>query len=231
MLKKSLSALVAIFLGCFGIKAQTKTTPTNSKPTPAVTEGVKNNAISAAPPADTAKKTTTSFFPSLTHTLGKALESFMPLQFKYAIMLNEAVEKVTNVLLYKNIDDWYGTRYRFGGTSERGIDCSAFMQVLANYSFGWVLPRTAREQFYSMMRINKEELKEGDFVFFNTRGGVSHVGMYLQNNKFVHAASSNGVMISDLNDKYWSNKFLGARRVLQAAAASIYDPASRYNQP
>ncbi|HMP93991.1 MAG TPA: NlpC/P60 family protein, partial [Phnomibacter sp.] len=140
----------------------------------------------------------------LRKTLGAALETFMPFQFKYAILLNESVEKVTNVVLYKTIDDWYGTRYRYGGTTSKGIDCSAFMQVLSNYAFGWMLPRTAREQYYAMEPIKKDELKEGDFVFFNTRGGISHVGMYLQNHKFVHSSSSDGVCIGDLNSKYWS---------------------------
>lgn len=147
--------------------------------------------------------------------LDAALETFMPFQFKYSILLNESVEKLTNVLLYKTIDDWYGTRYRYGGTTIKGIDCSAFMQVLAGYAFGWMLPRTAREQYASMQRIGRNDLKEGDFVFFNTRGGVSHVGMYLQNDKFVHSSSSQGVSIGDLNDSYWGNRFIGARRAPQ----------------
>jgi lipoprotein Spr len=149
----------------------------------------------------------------LRKTLGLALESFMPFQFKYAVLLNESVEKISNVVLYKTIDQWYGTRYRYGGTSTRGIDCSAFMQVLSGYAFGWMLPRTAREQYRSMSAIRKEDLREGDFVFFNTRGGISHVGMYLQNNKFVHSSSSHGVSIGDLTDKYWSARFIGAKRV------------------
>jgi cell wall-associated NlpC family hydrolase len=140
------------------------------------------------------------------------LETFLPFQFKYAIMLDESVEKLTNVSLYKAIDDWYGTRYRYGGTSHRGIDCSAFMQVLGQYAFGWMLPRTAREQYASMMRISKEDLKEGDLVFFNTTGGVSHVGMYLQNGRFIHSSTSNGVAISSLDDSYWKARFIGARR-------------------
>jgi len=164
---------------------------------------------------DTTRSITASVRESLKQGLDVALETFMPFQFKYAILLNESVEKLTNVLLYKTIDDWYGTRYRFGGTSFRGIDCSAFMQVLASYSFGWMLPRTAREQYASMKRIGRDDLKEGDFVFFNTRGGVSHVGMYLQNDKFVHSSSSHGVSIGDLNDSYWSNRFIGARRASQ----------------
>lgn len=150
---------------------------------------------------------------SFRRTLDAALESFMPFQFKYAILLNETVEKITNVMLYKTIDDWYGTRYRYGGTTEKGIDCSAFMQVLASYSFGWLLPRTAREQYAATSKIPKNDLQEGDFVFFNTTGGVSHVGMYLHNDKFIHSSSSEGVSIGDLNSKYWSARFLGARRL------------------
>jgi lipoprotein Spr len=148
-------------------------------------------------------------------TLGSALETFIPVQFKYAILLNESVEKLSNLVLYKNIDDWYGTRYRYGGSTARGIDCSAFMQVISAYTYGWNLPRTAREQYLNMQGIRKEELQEGDYVFFNTTGGISHVGMYLINNKFIHSSSSQGVSIGDLNSKYWSKRFIGARRMEQ----------------
>ncbi len=175
------------------------------------------NAVSAASPE------TNNSGMNLKESISQALETFMPLQFKYAIMLNESVEKLTNVLLYKNIDSWYGTRYRYGGKSSTGIDCSAFMQVLAQYSFDWTLPRTAREQYASMKSINRAELKEGDFVFFNTTGGISHVGMYLQNDKFIHSSSSQGVVIGDLKSAYWSKRFIGARRV----AENIATPASQ----
>jgi hypothetical protein len=152
----------------------------------------------------------------LRKSLGAALESFMPFQFKYAMLLNESVEKISNVVLYKTIDQWYGTRYRYGGTSTRGIDCSAFMQVLSSYAFGWMLPRTAREQYRSMSAINYNELREGDFVFFNTRRGISHVGMYLRNGRFVHSSSSHGVSIGDLNHPYWRVRFIAAKRVAGA---------------
>ena len=144
------------------------------------------------------------------------LESYLPFQFKYAILMNATVEKLSNLSLYKTIDEWFGTRYRFGGTTRRGIDCSAFMQVIANYAFGWVLPRTAQAQYAQMQPVCQEDVHEGDFVFFHTtRRGVSHVGMYLQNNKFVHSCTSKGVMISDLHDKYWSSRIVGFKRMGQ----------------
>ena len=79
--------------------------------------------------------------------------------------------------------------------------------------YGVVMPRTAREQFNRSSKILRNEIKEGDLVFFNTRGGVSHVGVYLANDYFVHASVSSGVTISNLNDSYYSRKYIGAGRV------------------
>jgi lipoprotein Spr len=143
---------------------------------------------------------------------GSAIETASVLQFKYALLLDTEVESVINLSLFQLIDDWLGTRYRLGGNNKNGIDCSAFMQVMYTGIFGIALPRTAREQYLNTKRISRTELKEGDLLFFNTRGGVSHVGMYLQNNKFVHASSSGGVMISDLYDSYWVKRFIGVGR-------------------
>lgn len=138
------------------------------------------------------------------------------LRTKYAAMLNVLPEAIRNVSLYHFIDQWYGVRYRLGGTTKDGIDCSAFMQKAYEQVFGINLLRTAMEQF-SMARLvwNKEYCKEGDLVFFNIKSSrVSHVGLYLMNNFFVHASSSQGIMISSLDDKYWSKYFTCAGRVL-----------------
>jgi len=141
-----------------------------------------------------------------------SIERASVVQFKYSLLLDIEVELIRNINLFNLIDDWFGTPYRLGGNSKAGIDCSAFMQVLYTGILGITLPRTAREQFNAVRKISRTELQEGDLVFFNTRGGVSHVGYYLQNNKFVHASSSNGVTISDLYDDYWSKRFIGAGR-------------------
>lgn len=219
MLKKTL-LVCGIVGGLFGkLLAQTDKGNATAKPMLGLIEGLpfmsssKTGHSKNTDKADSAQSIKGQLTANLKQSLGVALESFLPFQFKYAILLNESVEKVTNVVLYKTIDDWFGTRYRYGGTTVRGIDCSAFMQVLSRYAFGWMLPRTAHEQYKSMASVAREELREGDFVFFNTQGGISHVGMYLQNNKFVHSSSSQGVSIGDLEDKYWKPRFIGARRV------------------
>lgn len=156
-----------------------------------------------------------SFQTKNTAKYSSSLELYTYTQFKYAIKLDVPVETLQNVNLYNTIDQWLGTRYRLGGTTQRGIDCSAFVQTIMLGVFAVQLPRTAREQFDLSKWVPMTALKEGDLLFFNTIGGVSHVGVYLQNNKFVHASSSGGVMISDLNDSYWTSKLICAGRVLQ----------------
>jgi murein DD-endopeptidase / murein LD-carboxypeptidase len=155
---------------------------------------------------------------NLTSAAGGAIEKASSLQFKFSLLLNTEVELIRNTNLFNLIDEWLGTPYRYGGSNKKGIDCSAFVQLMYAGLFGVALPRTAREQFGATEKISKDELQEGDLVFFNTRGGVSHVGFYLQNNKFVHAASSGGVMVSDLNEEYWDKRFIGVRRHSQISS-------------
>lgn len=147
-----------------------------------------------------------------TSAAGGAIEKASSLQFKFSLLLNTEVELIKNINLFNLIDKWLGTPYRYGGSTKKGIDCSAFVQLMYAGLFGVALPRTAREQFGATDNISKNNLQEGDLVFFNTRGGISHVGFYLQNNKFVHAASSGGVMVSDLSEEYWEKRFIGVRR-------------------
>jgi murein DD-endopeptidase / murein LD-carboxypeptidase len=153
------------------------------------------------------------------------IEKAGAIQLKFALLLDTEVEAVCNTKLFSLVDEWLGTRYRLGGTDKRGIDCSAFMQVLSMGVFGINLPRTAREQFNFANSIETADLKEGDLVFFSTGGVISHVGFYLQNNKFVHASTSEGVMVSDLCDNYWAKKFSGAGRIIASSTArSILKP-------
>jgi len=134
------------------------------------------------------------------------------IQLKYAQILNREVETLTNTSLLSFIDEWWGTKYRFGGTTKKGVDCSSFSGMLMGTVFGFSLPRTAREQYAKCVKLVKDQLTEGDLVFFNTRGGVSHVGVYLGEGKFVHSSSSKGVSVNNLEDSYWKNRFIAGGR-------------------
>lgn len=138
------------------------------------------------------------------------------LQVKYADLMGVVPQAIANLSLYHFIDEWYGVRYRLGGTDKRGIDCSAFVQRLYEGVFGMNLVRTALEQFNSCRMLwDTASLQEGDLVFFRIHSSrISHVGIYLMNNFFVHASSSRGVMISYLGDNYWTRYFAGAGRVM-----------------
>lgn len=145
-----------------------------------------------------------------------AIENSSAVQFKYAQLLDMEVESVTNIKLFSVIDEWWATRYRYGGNSKKGIDCSAFTGTLYTQAFHISLTRTAREQYDQCDKINnRDEMQEGDLVFFNTRGGVSHVGVYLGNSYFVHSSVHGGVTISSLNDDYYNRKFISGGRLPQ----------------
>jgi hypothetical protein len=118
--------------------------------------------------------------------------------------------------LMNSIMEWVGTRYRFGGMSKRGVDCSALMQKFFVSAADIKLPRTARYQHKVGEEIlDMKYLRFGDLVFFNTRRRVrvSHVGMYLGNNLFVHASSRYGVTVSSLESTYYKKRFLGGKRI------------------
>jgi cell wall-associated NlpC family hydrolase len=114
-----------------------------------------------------------------------------------------------------------GSPYRLGGTSpETGLDCSGFVGHVFREAAGVVLPRDSRAISETAQPLAREELRPGDLVFFNTLNrAFSHVGIYLGDDRFVHASSSRtgSVMVSSLNDRYWRGRFDGARRVAPPA--------------
>lgn len=123
---------------------------------------------------------------------------------------------IDKILAMETLMEWLGTRYLFGGTSSRGIDCSAFTRMMYG-TLGCQLPRTAAMQWdvSSAREIEHlDDLQFGDLVFFHTRKAVyvSHVGMYLGNGMFAHASSRNGVTVSSLESNYYSTHFIGGRR-------------------
>ncbi|MCY1401914.1 Murein DD-endopeptidase MepS/Murein LD-carboxypeptidase [compost metagenome] len=118
-----------------------------------------------------------------------------------------------------------GTRYRFGGTSEAGFDCSGFIGYLFREEAGMNLPRSTREMInVDAPLVSRNNLKPGDLLFFSTngRGRVSHAGIYLGDNQFIHSSSrrSGGVRIDSLGDRYWNKTFIEAKRALAMAPAS-----------
>lgn len=137
------------------------------------------------------------------------------LLLKYAQKMDVMPQMITNYPLYRYIEDWYGVRYRYGGNDRSGIDCSAFTQQLYNHVYCTQLVRTSYQQ-YKMSDIvwDTDKINEGDLVFFRTRGRrISHVGIYLTNDYFVHASTSSGIIISNLNEDYWRRKYAGAGKV------------------
>lgn len=108
-----------------------------------------------------------------------------------------------------------GARYRSGGMSSRGFDCSGFVAYVYATTKGIKLPHSSRAQFRCGTPVSKSELLPGDMVFFNYRGrGVSHVGLYTGNGKFIHASTRRtGVRVDSLNSSSYSRRFVGARRL------------------
>lgn len=118
--------------------------------------------------------------------------------------------------LLMEIIKYLDTPYKYGGNSTNGIDCSAFTQTVYHNVLSLDLNRSAREQYKQGMEIdNREDLKFGDLVFFNTRRRVrpGHVGIYIGDNLFAHASSRNGVIVSSLDQDYYSRRFMGGRRI------------------
>jgi len=157
------------------------------------------------------------------------IETFRQLWLAY--MEGDALQEFTAAGLSKRrvvefVLQWLGTPYRFGGTTDNGIDCSAFIRRLFAEVAGVWLPRTAAAQFLLGIPIEREQLQFGDLVFFHTRrhAYVSHVGIYLGDDLFAHSSSRGGVTISSLQSTYYKKRFIGARRLtgellLQLAAA------------
>lgn len=168
-----------------------------------------NRTILTEPPIEEITSKKNSGIPTVTYDIS----NFNVIQLKFGLLLDIPFEQLNNLKFLKSIEYWMGTKYCLGGTTENCIDCSAFTQTIEKDVFSKEIPRTAAQQYKAINKITREELKPGDLVFFNTaRNRVSHVGVYIANNKFVHASVSNGVMISDLDENYWKQRFVGCGR-------------------
>lgn len=122
-----------------------------------------------------------------------------------------------------------GVRYKWGGNSpETGLDCSGFIRYVFQKSVNIALPRSASAMSRIGLRVDKDELQPGDLVFFNTlRRQFSHVGLYLGNNKFIHAPSTGkNITIANMDQKYWATRYNGARRMDRENGASLIEVAA-----
>lgn len=127
-------------------------------------------------------------------------------------------KKITKVV--EHARSFTGTRYKFGGTDKRGMDCSGLVYVSFK-EYNIALPRISRQMATKGIRLKLSETTEGDLVFFKTsknRKTINHVGLVVENRrgeiKFIHSTSSEGVIVSSLDEKYWKNAFVEVRRVI-----------------
>jgi len=122
--------------------------------------------------------------------------------------------KFSNKKLQKFIESWYGSPYKFAGLNKEGVDCSGFVYLLMSDVYNKKVPRNTAQLASGSTQIKLSKIKEGDLVFFNIEGKKhSHVGVYIQNDKFVHASTKAGVTISSLNNPYYKKFFAGAARI------------------
>ena len=118
--------------------------------------------------------------------------------------------------LYDEVKSWIGTPYKYGGNNKRGVDCSGFVVQVYKKVYGVSLQRSS-DLIYekNCEKIKKNDLQEGDLVFFSTGRSkkINHVGIYLKSDKFIHASSSRGVIVSDLDESYYVRTYVSSGRV------------------
>ncbi len=142
---------------------------------------------------------------------------------KYEQIIGEPINMRKSLSLYKAIDSWMCTPYCYGGMNcKKGTDCSGFTCSIYKEVYHISLERSSEDQLAKdVRRVGKARLKEGDLVFFKIEDGkkVSHVGIYLGNEKFVHASTKTGVCINGLDEKYYKEHFRTGGRVIANAGA------------
>ena len=144
-------------------------------------------------------------------------------------LISNVMTKTGDVVM--NALGMIGLRYRFGGnTPESGLDCSGFVRYVFNDTFGFLLPRRAVEMSRVGTSVDMAELRPGDLVFFNTmRHTFSHVGIYIGDNKFVHAPSTGSkIRVDDMTASYWVTRYNGARRIENSAGTPIREGADNF---
>lgn len=132
----------------------------------------------------------------------------------YAQTLGVHLAHTENQSLLQTITNWLGTPYSYGANSRRGTDCSGFVTQVFKKVYGITLKRSSRSMFSTVRRVARMDMKAGDLVFFrHGKGAIYHVGIYLKDGKFAHAACNGGVMVSSLHQPYYQHNFYAAGRV------------------
>lgn len=132
----------------------------------------------------------------------------------YIYNMMDSIVQVNYDLIIKQLDNYVGIPYRYGGTTWKGFDCSALIRDIYKRIFDIKLPRTSKLQSKVGYVVQKRDLIFGDLVFFNTKGKkISHVGMFIKDSIFIHA-STKGVKYSSLQERYYNQRYVYAKRVL-----------------
>ncbi len=133
---------------------------------------------------------------------------------KYATIVGVPESDFKNKKLIHFLDAWYGVPYKYGGADKNGIDCSHLVCCMMQDVYDKKVTGTAVDLEKMCDHVKENKLKEGDLVFFKIEGkNISHVGVYIANNHFMHASSKKGVMISDLNEAYFKKYYYAAGRI------------------
>lgn len=133
-----------------------------------------------------------------------------------SLRLGMDIDMHDNHKLYIEAAQWIGTPYRGGGNTKRGTDCSGFTTQIYKKVYHTKLPRTTGGQKQESRKVGRRGLREGDLVFFTSRNSgrkVAHVGIYLKNDKFIHASTSRGVIVSHLDEQYYRKHWMQGGRV------------------
>jgi cell wall-associated NlpC family hydrolase len=161
--------------------------------------------------------------------LAQSLTEAEPLPKTFTSTVTSAVADKTETLI-NNAMQLIGVRYRWGGnTPQSGLDCSGFVRYVFNDTFGFLLPRKSSQMSKVGLQIRKDELQPGDLVFFNTmRHAFSHVGIYVGDNKFIHAPSKGkSIRVDDMTKVYWEKRYNGARRLENTGGFDVMSEEQR----